>query len=124
MARVILIWLARLLSMISLIVLGMFLFGGSESLRFRSWQETVGFLCFPVGVASGMAIGWIQPRIGGIVCLVSLIAFYVWHTLHGGRLPAGPYFFIFASPGLIFLVASFLPRSVAAVSAKAVSAER
>ena len=101
-------WIARIGSLISLAVLAMFIFGGQESLQIPDWNQMVGFLTFPVGIILGMLVGWCREKTGGLITLVSLAGFYVWHWLSADKLPSGPWFLIFSLPGLLFLVAGIL----------------
>jgi hypothetical protein len=66
-------------------------------------REMVALACFPLGVVVGMLLGWWRELIGGGVTAASLLMFYAWMWLAGGRFPTGPYFLLFASPGLLFL---------------------
>ena len=94
-------WIARIGSIASIGLLMAFLFGGNETLpKFN--KEAVGLVFFPLGVICGMLLGWRNELLGGIVTVASLLAFYGWHFLHAGGLPGGPYFVIFAFPGLLF----------------------
>ena len=98
-------WIARIGSIVSAAVLFAFIFGGNE--RLPQQQEWLQLAFFPGGVLLGMALGWKNELIGGIVTVLSLMAFYAMQLIQGGSLPNGPWFFIFASPGLVFLLAWF-----------------
>jgi hypothetical protein len=67
-------------------------------------EEVPLFLAFPVGVGLGMLLGWWRPAIGGALTVLSLVAFYALETWRSGTLPTGPWFLIFALPGLLFLI--------------------
>ena len=94
-------WLARIGSLVSIAILLMFLFGGNEKLP--NLMETIGLVFFPFGIMVGMAIGWKNELFGGVVTVLSLAAFYAGHFLTAGNLPSGPYFILFALPGILFL---------------------
>jgi hypothetical protein len=100
-------WAARLFSIVSAALLAAFLFGGFGA---PTPSEAVGLALFPGGVALGMAIGWRREGLGGAVTVASLAAFYVWMTILDGHPPRGPYFALFAAPGLLFLAAWALRR--------------
>jgi hypothetical protein len=56
----------------------------------------------------GLVVAWFREKLGGILALGFLIAFYVWNFLRSGHWPRGPFFFLVAAPGLFFLIAEFL----------------
>jgi hypothetical protein len=56
----------------------------------------------------GFVIAWRRERLGGLVTVCSLAAFYIWMTARDGHLPPGPYFLLFAAPGFLFLASSLL----------------
>ena len=71
-------------------------------------QEWVGLALFPVGVGVGLGVAWYREKLGGIFALGCFFAFYVWNLFRSGRLPRGPFFFLVAAPGLLFLVVGLL----------------
>ena len=103
-------WFARITSVLMLVVLALFVFGeGGAGLP--SWQAWVGFLFFPAGVSVGFVLAWRREALGAMVSISSLLAFYlVAGWLLSGRLPSGPWFAIFTSPALLFLLSSYLSR--------------
>jgi len=101
-------WLTRIASLASIVVLLLFVFGGAESLQFRSLREVVGFAFFPVGILVGMLLGWKWHWVGGLFSLISLVAFYAWHFVDSGRFPSGPWFLIFTLPAIMFLIVGVL----------------
>lgn len=101
-------WLARLGSIASLIIIGLFAFGGQESMKFLNLNETIGFAFFPVGVLVGMLIGWKYELIGGLFSILCLIGFYAWHYSTAGTFPTGPWFLIFTLPAVLFIVSGTL----------------
>ena len=72
------------------------------------WHECLALLFFPIGVMSGMLLGWWKEALGGWLTVGSLIAFYIWNLIVSGQLPGGPYFILLSLPGLMFLVTSLL----------------
>ena len=98
-------WTARVGSLVSFLVIGMFAFGGEESMVFASAREITGFVLFPVGVLFGMLLGWKWPLGGGVFSLMSLALFYAWHWSESGSLPMGPWFLVFSLPLFFFLAA-------------------
>ena len=109
-ARVILRWIARVWSIASLAFIAAFASGAGGAGSFPTAIEAVGLLLFPIGVAAGMVLAWRYEGIGGAISTMSLLAFYVWLTIVGGRFPHGQYFALLAAPGLLFLVCWLLER--------------
>lgn len=103
--------LARLWSIISLVVLLAFGIGeaASDIARF-TLRDAIGFLFFPVGVMVGLALAWRWELAGGLLTVGSLAAFYVQNALLRDRWPAGPWFLLLAAPGFLFLFAWWLGR--------------
>lgn len=67
--------IARFWSVLSTIMILLFLFGESidpSKLRFNEW---IGFIFFPVGLLIGLIISWKKEIVGGIVTIVSMIIF-------------------------------------------------
>lgn len=98
-------WLARITSLASISMLLLFALGGEESLQFNNSREVLGFTFFPIGIVAGMIVGWKWELTGGLVSILSLIGFYIWQFMPAGEIPAGPWFMIFTSPAVLFLVA-------------------
>jgi hypothetical protein len=108
-------WIARSWGVASTLLLLAFAFGGGENLRFKA-AEAVAFLFFPVGVIAGFGVAWRRELAGGMVTVVSLAVFYLYMFCLRGRWPAGPYFLLFAAPGILH-VASALIASRSELSA-------
>lgn len=103
-------WMARVWGVASTLLLLAFAFGGAEHLR-PTASEAVGLLLFPVGVVIGFGLAWWREGLGGLVTVVSLALFYVWLFARSGRLDVGPYFLLFAAPGVLHLASAILRRS-------------
>lgn len=100
-----LLWLARIAALASLALLSSFLVGEGLALSKLTAREALLFLCFPLGVMVGLAWGWRQPKVGGLITLGSLAMFYALHFATTGRVATGPWLAVFASPALLFLIA-------------------
>lgn len=99
-------WTARITAVLSITILASFFFGdefGSPTAR-----EWAALALFPGGVILGLALGWWREGLGAVVTLGSLAAFYLLLMVQGDA-PRGPYFLLFASPGLLY-AASWLLR--------------
>lgn len=103
-------WTARITSILSLALLAMFAFGGSEQ-GLPSMTEAVALALFPGAVALGMLLGWWRPLIGGVVCVAGLALFYAYMAAAAGRPVGGPWFIVFSAPGMLFLVCGLLGRA-------------
>lgn len=107
-----LIGFARIWSLASIAFVLLFLFG--DALNGNGARPTaaewVGLALWPGGVVVGLVLAWFRNGLGGAVAIGSLIAFYVWYLLERGTFPRGPYFFLVAAPGILFLLSSLLSR--------------
>jgi hypothetical protein len=68
-------------------------------------RDILAMVFFPLGVCFGLGLAWRRELQGGIIAIGSVAAFYLILFLFDGRFPRGPYFFLLASPGLLFLAA-------------------
>ncbi len=73
--------------------------------------EWIGLMCFPAGIIVGLSIAFFQARVGALIAIGSLAAFHVWHLVHAGDLPRGPYFLLLTAPAVLFLISSLLDAS-------------
>ncbi len=104
-------WLARLMSLVSVGIIAMFFLAEPfkpSAVRPREW---VGLAFFPAGVVIGLIVAWWKEAFGAAISLGSLATFYlVFGWLMASNIH-GPWFFIFASPALLFLIAWLLSRN-------------
>ena len=101
--------LARAASVLSLALLVMFAFSGGNWPSPREWLM-IAF--FPVGVAAGMVLAWRHEVLGGAVTIASLVGFYAIAWSADASRPLGPWFVVFALPGLLLLACGLLtPRA-------------
>lgn len=105
-------WLARIWSLASIAFILAFLIGEglSDGVRGPTAAEAVGIALFPIGVAVGLVIAWFREILGGAIATGCFIAFYLWLLIIHGELPRGPYFFLVAAPGILFMIPCFLSR--------------
>ena len=105
-------WVARISSLISILVLVMFFVGEGFDPGRVSGRQWLGLLFFPVGLITGFIIGWKYEIIGGAVSVLSLLAFYfIYGLLISGRLPRGWAFAVFALPAILFLFAGIFAET-------------
>ncbi len=107
--NVFLCWTARIWSIASALFILPFLLPGEFGRPTSS--EAVGLLLFPGGVVLGFVIAWWRDGVGGAITVGSLALFYLWMFARDGRLPTGPYFFLLAVPGFLFIADALLSRS-------------
>ncbi len=98
-------WTARILSLLSIAVLLLFMFGEGFNPFHLNSREVLLAVFFPLGVMLGMGLAWRWEAFGGGLTVLSFAAFYGIHWLGSGRFPGGIFFALFASPGLLFLLA-------------------
>jgi len=67
------------------------------------------YLMIPSMVISliGLALGWKWERLGGIMALGGMVAFYLFDFAFSGDFPRGPTFLIIAFPGVLFLILAY-----------------
>lgn len=99
--------LARAASLLSLGMLVLFAFSGGN------WPTPFEWLMlafFPVGVAVGMVLAWHREVLGGAMTFVGLAGFYAISWSADASRPLGPWFVVFASPGLALLACGLVTR--------------
>jgi len=55
----------------------------------------------------GLALGWKWERLGGIMALGGMVAFYLFDFAFSGDFPRGPTFLIIVFPGVLFLILAY-----------------
>lgn len=98
-------WTARIWSVATIALVLAFIIG--ERGQGPGPRDLLFFLFFPIGICAGMVVAWWKERLGGIITVGSLLVFYVLQYAIAGRLPRGPWFLVFAAPGLLFLLSSW-----------------
>ena len=102
-------WTARGLSVLTTLVLLLFLFGEPFPAAKLSAREWTGLLFFPFGIMLGFAVAWWKEAVGAAITILSLAAFYlVYGLLLNGKV--GWLFIVFAVPGFLFLISAMLSR--------------
>ena len=112
-------WIARVFSIVFIGIILMFFFGEtdfSQPVQFTS-AEWIGLLFFPMGIVIGMIVGWWREGIGAGITVGSLLAFYLLDLIVTGTFPSGPFFVLFASPGILFGVSWLLSRATVRITA-------
>jgi len=97
-------WSARILSVISIGLVILFVFGEGLNLFRLTLRELVLFLFFPLGVCLGMIVAWRWEGLGGGITVGSLAAFYLVHRLFSPGFPRGFGLIAMALPGFLFLL--------------------
>ncbi len=104
--RKIVCWTARFTSLLSVVVLLLFFIGESFNPAKLTAKEWTLFFFFPIGVMVGLLVGWKKELIGGLISVLSLVLFCLIESTNGGF--PGLAFFVFASPGFLFLASHFI----------------
>ena len=74
-------WIARVLSVATIGIILLFVFGeGAGWLSVRG-QDVVGLIFFPVGLMLGLVLAWRRELSGGIVASGSIVLFYLVYGL-------------------------------------------
>ena len=100
-------WVARIASglaalLIAVIFIGEGIADGFEPLLHLTIRENAMMVAFFI-VWLGLLLGWKWELAGGVMTIGGTVAFYLLDYLFSGTFPGGPFFFILASPGLLFL---------------------
>lgn len=106
-AQIIVRWSARVLSIASTLVLLLFLFGEPFNVSRITAKEWAGLALFPLGVVVGFAIAWRKEILGGAITLGCVVIFCL---LFVGKFGHAWPFFVFAFPGLLFIISGSLAR--------------
>ncbi|MBD3169974.1 MAG: hypothetical protein GF307_10865 [candidate division Zixibacteria bacterium] len=105
-------WTARILSIVSITLFAVFLFGEGDfsDIGKLKLTEITGLLFFPGGVIVGMIVSWKTEGPGAAISLGSLAAFYILDIAITGTPPSGPFFVIFSSPAILFAIYALIVR--------------
>lgn len=107
----VLCWTARILGACSLGMLSLFVFAHlGEGRGAPTVSESLGLMLFPGCILIGLAVSFFRPLHGSALTLGGLVGFYAWHLVEAGNFPSGPYFLLFAAPGILFLLSGLLSQ--------------
>ena len=105
-------WTARILSMFCIGALLLFIFGEALDLSNITWAE-LGVILLPLGLLSGLILGWEEEVKGGALAVANVVAFYLVYDLAlGGTMRQGAWILLFGIPGLLFLIHGFVSSRV------------
>lgn len=104
-------WTARISSVISLVVLSLFMFGGGEATP--SGREWLMLALFPGAVSVGMLVAWRHEIVGGAMTTAAIAGTYAMFRFRGDGVFPGFWFLVFASPGIMLLIVGVLARRYA-----------
>jgi hypothetical protein len=95
-------------------ILLLFIFSEVLDLSGITWEELGVILLFPLGLLSGLILGWEEEVKGGVLAVASVVAFYLIYDLAlGGSMRQGAWILLFGIPGLLFLIHGLLAARVA-----------
>lgn len=106
LTQTVLRWTARLTSLVSIAVVLMFAVADGFNPLNLTPREGMLFLCFPLGVMTGLVMAWKWEGLGGALALGALAGFYALHLAVAGQFPRGWALAVLTVPGLIFLLAN------------------
>jgi hypothetical protein len=106
-------WAARITSAVSIALILLFAFGENWQFSDVRWEEWGVVLLFPLGLVSGLILGWQEEIKGGILAVGSVVLFYLVYGLAlTGSIGKNWWFALFALPGILYLVHGMLSRRV------------
>lgn len=107
-------WMTRISGAVSIGLILLFVFGENWQFSQLRWEE-LGTILFPLGLVSGLILGWLEEIRGGALAIGSVAAFYVVYGLaFSGSIRQGWGFALFAIPGVLFLIHGLLSRRATA----------
>jgi len=95
--------LARVTSIASITLLVMLFQAEAFNPSEIAMKEWIGLLFFPTGVIVGMVVAWWKEGLGGLITVLSLVAFYLVYGYLMRNHIGGWAFVAFTSPALLFL---------------------
>lgn len=101
-------WTSRVASVVSLILLSLFLFGGEESTP--TGREWLMLALFPGALSLGMLLAWRHEIVGGAMTTAAIIGTYAMFWFRRDGVFPGYWFLVFASPGILLLIVGVLAR--------------
>lgn len=112
-------WIARVSAVIVAALIILTFMGGEftqgiEPFLHLSFRETLIVIAFLTAFL-GLLLGWKWEIFGGLLTVCGVAAFYLLDYLFSGKAPQGPFFLIFALPGLLFLYCGLRTRMKAGV---------
>ena len=106
-------WVARTTAVLAILFVLLFLVGEGLTVNgvWPTPDEWIGLLFFPFGMVLGYILAFSWERAGGLLGVISFVAFYLWNYYARGRFPTGIYFPLLAVPGVLFLICSWWPQA-------------
>jgi hypothetical protein len=107
-------WIARIsaglaAALLLLIFVGEGLAEGFEPILHLTAREATMMVAF-AAVWLGLVLNWKWELVGGLLTICGTAAFYLLDYVFSGTFPRGPFFLLFASPGLLFLYCGLQSR--------------
>ena len=99
-------WIARVCSIVLVLFLLLMVVGSffdPKSGNPATPRETLGLIFFPFGLCFGLLLAWKWELMGGIIAIVSMIAFSL-------TIPGSFGATVIATPGVLFLICWYLSR--------------
>jgi hypothetical protein len=107
-------WTARISAGLAAALILLFFIGeglaeGFEPILHLTARETAMMVAF-AAVWLGLVLGWKWELVGGLLTICGTAAFYLLDYAFSDTFPRGPFFLLFASPGLLFIYCGLKTR--------------
>jgi hypothetical protein len=101
-------WIARVMATLSAILILIIFIGsaiedGIGGLYDLPWRDRLMFVAFGA-VWLGLVLGWKWELLSGLLIVIGSIAFHLIYYIFSGGFPRGTIFWVFAIPGIIYLI--------------------
>ncbi|MCB0793630.1 MAG: hypothetical protein KDB88_02740 [Flavobacteriales bacterium] len=108
MLRTLARWSGGLLVAFLVFMLVGHVFGEEGALTFSGTGDGLAFLCFPIGLAAGLALAYWKPLPGGLLATTSLMVLFILRP----DLMSQPMFWVFLVPGILHILGVVLSKRV------------
>ncbi len=101
-------FLAKYSSILAVLFIVMISFNKGHIPQSPSMDDLGLFLCFPVGVSTGLLLALKYEGIGGLVTITSIVIFYAFNSYLWGNYPDESYYLILSFPSVLSLLSCLL----------------
>lgn len=97
-------WLARITAALVIAFFLLFFIGEGGFCVLKLTFREVLLMLSMLTIVYGLAEGWNNEKLGGLLTIGGLIAFYIFNKVFSGSWPGGPWFSFMAFPAVLYLV--------------------
>ncbi len=97
-------WLARLTAALMIALFLLFFIGEGGFCVLKLTFREVFVMLSMLTIVYGLAEGWKSEKLGGLLTIVGLIAFYIFNKIFNGNWPDGPWFVFMVFPAVLYLI--------------------